>query len=64
MAAPTGFEPVPRTVTGWYCDHSTMEPYFSKPICQRPFSFEVPIGTDPITHVYKTRIFPVKLRDH
>ena len=29
MAAPTGFEPVPRTVTGWYCSHSTMEPYFS-----------------------------------
>ena len=27
MAAPTGFEPVPRTVTGWYCDHSTMEPF-------------------------------------
>ena len=34
-----------------------------KPICQRTLSFEVPIGTDPITHVYKTRIFPVKLRD-
>ncbi len=34
-----------------------------KPICQRTFSFEVSIGTDPITHVYKTRIFPVKLRD-
>ena len=26
FAAPTGFEPVPRTVTGWYCSHSTMRP--------------------------------------
>lgn len=25
-AVPTGFEPVPHTVTGWYCSHSTMKP--------------------------------------
>ena len=35
-----------------------------RPICQRTFSFfEVPVGTDPTTQLYKSRIFPVKLRD-
>ncbi len=34
-----------------------------KPICQRTFFFEVPVGTDPTTQLYKSRIFPVKLRD-
>ena len=26
FAVPTGFEPVPRTVTGWNCNHSTTRP--------------------------------------
>ena len=26
FAVPTGFEPVPRTVTGWNCNHSTTGP--------------------------------------
>ena len=34
-----------------------------RPICQRTFSFEVSVGTDPTTQLYKSRIFPVKLKD-
>ena len=36
FAVPTGFEPVPRTVTGWNCNHSTTGPNYGE---FRPKSF-------------------------
>ena len=47
FAVPTGFEPVPHTVTGWYCSHSTMKPVDSS------IGFEPPLTvlqTAPLDH--------------
>ena len=42
------------------CDYLS---FYEANMSKNFFFFEVSIGTDPITHVYKTRIFPVKLRN-
>ncbi len=36
---------------------------FKADMSKNIFFFEVPVGTDPTTQLYKSRIFPVKLRD-
>ena len=39
FAVSTGFEPVPRTVTGWNCNHSTMRPTAEKEGFEPPLPF-------------------------